>query len=69
MSKTERTQLSRRRLFAGVGTAGALAATATALPLLREAGPAEPVARTLPQPGDGYRLTEHVLQYYRTAKV
>jgi hypothetical protein len=62
--------LSRRRLFAGAGTAGALAAAASVLPL---SGTPEPVAQAEPAPapdgGGGYRLSEHVQQYYRTTKV
>ena len=62
--------LSRRRLFAGAGTAGALAAAAAVLPLQREAAP---VAAATPKPapvaGGGYQLTAHVQQYYQTAKV
>lgn len=61
--------LSRRRLFAGAGTAGALAAAAAMLPL--DKAP-EPVAQVGARPDDaegGYRLSAHVQQYYRTAKV
>ena len=60
--------LSRRRLFAGAGTVGALAAAAAALPLAREA---EPVAAALPEarPEGGYQLTAHVMRYYQTAKL
>ncbi|HOB95056.1 MAG TPA: formate dehydrogenase [Aquabacterium sp.] len=61
--------LSRRRLFAGAGTAGALAAAAAVLPL--DQAP-EPVAQAGAKPDDtagGYRLSAHVQQYYRTAKV
>ncbi|MBC7726051.1 MAG: formate dehydrogenase, partial [Microbacteriaceae bacterium] len=44
--------LSRRRLFAGAGTAGALAAAATALPLLHQAAPVG-TATPKPPPGAG----------------
>jgi hypothetical protein len=62
--------LSRRRVFAGAGTAGALAAAAVALPLVRESEPA-PAAEpaTPPDTAAGYRLTAHVQRYYQTAKV
>lgn len=64
----ERSTLTRRRMFAGVGTAGALAAVAAVLP----GQPPAPVA-ALPKPapdtGGGYQLTEHVRRYYQTAKV
>lgn len=65
-----KTPLSRRRLFAGAGTAGALAAAATVLPLQREAAaPSGAAPKPAPESGGGYRLSAHVQQYYRTAKV
>ena len=71
MSKSESTPLSRRRLFAGAGTAGALAAAASVLPLQLQ--PITPVAAALPKPlpeaGGGYQLTAHVQRYYQTTKV
>ena len=62
-------KLSRRHLFAGAGTAGAVAAVASVLPLSREA--AVPVAepKTPPARGGGYAVTEHVKQYYKTTLV
>ncbi len=62
-------KLSRRRLFAGAGTAGAVAAVASVLPLAREA--AVPVAETkaAPAKGGGYAVTDHVKQYYKTTLV
>ena len=68
MSKTTVTPVSRRSLFAGVGTAGALAAVATVLPLQREEG-ALATAKPAPDTGGGYQLTAHVQRYYQTAKV
>lgn len=67
--KDTRSTLSRRRVFAGAGTAGALAAVAAVLP--REAAPPQPVAQAQPAPeqGGGYQETPHVLHYYRTARV
>lgn len=62
--------VSRRRLFAGAGTAGALAAAAAVLPLApapESTAAAEPQAA--PEAGGGYQLTAHVQHYYRTAKV
>lgn len=64
-----KTPLSRRRLFAGAGTAGALAAAATLLPLQREATPVAAAAEPAPEAGGGYQLTAHVKQYYQTTKV
>ena len=70
MSKTESTPLSRRRLFAGAGTAGALAAAAAVLPLQREAAAvAAPTPKAAPEAGGGYQLSAHVQRYYQTAKV
>lgn len=62
--------LSRRRLFAGAGSAGALAAVATVLPTQRETAPeAAAQAKPATEAGGGYQLTAHVKQYYQTAKV
>ena len=61
--------LSRRRLFAGAGAAGAVAAGATALPLVRQVEPVAVQPRPAPEAGGGYRLTAHVQRYYETAKV
>jgi len=62
--------VSRRRLFAGAGTAGALAAAATVLPLARTPEPAVVAqAKRAPEAGGGYQLTAHVQHYYRTTKV
>ena len=70
MSKTESTALSRRRLFAGAGTAGALAAAATVLPLQREAASvAAATPKAVPEAGGGYQLTAHVQRYYQTTKI
>jgi len=63
-------KLSRRTLFAGVGTAGALAAAVSILPsakALPEA--AASVPRPKPAMGGGYALSEHVKHYYKTARV
>lgn len=61
--------LTRRRVFAGAGTAGALAAAAAVLPLAEQAAP-EPQAGATPTDPDGrYQVTQHVLRYYQTAKV
>ncbi len=60
--------LSRRTLFAGAGTAGALAAAVALLP--RTPAPVAEVVAAVAEPkGDGYQLTEHVQHYYRTARL
>ena len=64
------TPLSRRPLFAGASTAGALAVVATALPSLNTMAPTA-VAAVQPKPekGGGYTLSAHVKQYYKTTLV
>ena len=62
--------LSRRTLFAGAGTLGALAAAAAVLPGAKDepaVASADPAATA--DAGQGYRLTEHVKRYYQTARV
>lgn len=64
-----KSKLSRRTLFAGAGTAGAIAAAASLLPRqLPEIAEAEP-ARQPPAQGGGYQLTEHVKRYYKSTLV
>ncbi|WP_428425279.1 formate dehydrogenase [Methylibium sp.] len=66
-----KSKLSRRRVFAGAGTLGALAAAAAVLPVARETEPAAAAAGVKPEPdkSGGYRLTAHVQRYYQTTKV
>ncbi|MEK7345192.1 MAG: formate dehydrogenase [Pseudomonadota bacterium] len=66
-SKTS--SLSRRSLFSGAATVGAVAAATAVLPgVVRSTAPA---AAPLPAParGGGYTLSEHVQQYYKTTRV
>jgi hypothetical protein len=61
--------LSRRTLFAGATTAGALAAATT---LVARTPAVEPVAaqpRPAPEKGGGYSLSDHVRQYYQTTRI
>jgi hypothetical protein len=59
---------SRRTLFAGAGTVGALAAAAALLP--KAAAPLAALAPAAPAAAaGGYQLTEHVQRYYQTARV
>ena len=63
-------KLSRRTLFAGASTAGALAAAVSVMPAVKSVAPApvqQPVAK--PMRGGGYALSDHVKQYYKTAHV
>lgn len=72
MSKPQpesRGRLSRRTLFAGAGTAGALAAAASLLPGTQGAPEPEAVARPAPERGGGYTLSDHVKQYYKTTRI
>lgn len=70
MSTSGQPELKRRRLFAGAGTAAALATTAVVLPVIKpsdETPSAEP--KPAPEKGGGYQLSEHVQRYYQTTKV
>jgi hypothetical protein len=63
--------VDRRAVLAGAGGVGALAAVASLLP----GRPATPpvtqaqAAKPAPDADAGYRLTEHVKQYYRTTRI
>ena len=64
-----KSKLSRRTLFAGAGTAGALVAAANLLPgVVRETDEA-PQAKEPPEKGGGYQLTEHVKRYYKSTLI
>lgn len=60
--------LSRRHVFVGAGTAGALAAVAAVLPKGQPAV-VQAVAEAAAPQTKGYQLTEHVQRYYQTARV
>lgn len=62
-----KSSLSRRTLFAGAGTVGAVAAAATLLPGLPPQD-ATPTLKAPPENGGGYQLTDHVKRYYQTAR-
>jgi hypothetical protein len=62
--------LSRRTLFAGAGSVGAIAAVASLLPSTPQlALPAEPAPKLAPEKGGGYSLSAHVQQYYKTTRI
>ncbi|GAB4206194.1 MAG: hypothetical protein Fur0019_09110 [Tibeticola sp.] len=65
--RTSSPKLSRRTVFAGMATAGAVAAAASVLPAVRDGLP-EPLADRSPKQGGGYALSEHVRRYYQTAR-
>jgi hypothetical protein len=61
--------LTRRRMFAGAGGVGALAAVAAVLPAVKNEAPAEVQAAAADEKDGVYRVTEHVKRYYQTARV
>ena len=64
-----RSKLSRRILFAGAGAAGAAAVAVSLLPVVREAAQTPDASGEAPVKGGGYRLSEHVKQYYQTTRI
>jgi hypothetical protein len=68
---TDSPTMHRRKLLGAAGTTGALAAASTWLAARQGEPEAQAVAddKAAPQQGGGYRVTEHVLRYYQTAKV
>ena len=56
-------------MFAGAGAVGAIAVVASVLPHTREADIAPQAAKAKPSRGGGYTLSEHVKQYYKTARL
>ena len=64
---TTRPGASRRKFLTtlGIGSAAAAAVAITR----RDAGPRQPAQQAATADGKGYQLTEHVRNYYRTAKV
>ena len=63
-------KLSRRTLFAGAGTAGALAAAVSVMPAINAVTEsATPAVQAMPEKGGGYSLSDHVKHYYKTALV
>lgn len=62
-------KLSRRTLFAGAGTVGAVAAVASLVPATKPVDTAEQQPRVAPAKGGGYQLSEHVKRYYQTTKI
>jgi hypothetical protein len=62
--------VSRRTIFAGAGTAGAIAAAASLLPGTQAVQEAA-VESLPPAPanGGGYSLSAHVQRYYKTTRV
>jgi hypothetical protein len=64
-----KSKLSRRTLFAGAGTAGAIAAASSLLPGAVQESTLQPQAKDPPERGGGYQLTEHVKRYYKSTLI
>jgi hypothetical protein len=64
-----KSKLSRRHLFVGAGTVGAVAAAASLVPGAVQETVATPQPKEPPARGGGYQLTEHVKLYYKTTLV
>jgi len=62
-------KLSRRTLFAGAGTAGAVAAAAKLLPGVVQDTASTPQFKQTPAKGGGYQVTEHVKRYYKSTLI
>lgn len=62
-------KLSRRTLFMGAGTVGAIATVASLAPSVQPAAEQSPDPKVAPVKGGGYQLSEHVKRYYQTTKI
>ena len=62
-------KLSRRTLFAGAGTAGAVATVASLMPAVKPLEQVGPEPRVAPAKGGGYHLSEHVKRYFKTTQI
>lgn len=62
-------KLSRRTLFAGAGTVGAVATVASMMPALKPVDAIGQIPKAAPLKGGGYSLSEHVKRYYQTTKI
>jgi hypothetical protein len=61
--------LSRRTLFAGAGAVGALGAVAAVSGLQRAVEVPVALAQTTADTTGGYQLTDHIKQYYASARI
>jgi hypothetical protein len=68
-SQSSVSPVSRRKLFAGATTLGAVAATAAFLPGIQGVAPVGTEVKAVPAKGGGYTLSEHVKQYYKSALI
>ena len=67
--RPETSTLRRRSLFAGAGVVGAAAAATALVPSVTPEAPTAQEPQPAPERGGGYRLSEHVQHYYKTARV
>ncbi|MFN4005529.1 MAG: formate dehydrogenase [Hylemonella sp.] len=61
--------VSRRKLFAGATTVGAVAAVATVLPGVQPTVQEDAQPQRKPERGGGYHLSEHVKRYFQTTRI
>ena len=64
--KASKVKLTRRHFLLAVGAGGAASAAAI---VARKPGESAPSQDHAPESKKGYQLTEHVRNYYRTAKI
>ena len=70
MDQSPTAKHSRRSLFAGAATVGAVAAVTSVLPkAMTENAVSAEAELPKPERGGGYNLTEHVQRYYQTTRV
>ncbi len=69
MSQPKSSPISRRTVFAGAGAVGALGAVALASKLPGVTPETKPLVATAAPASGGYQLTEHVKQYYASARI
>jgi nitrous oxide reductase len=70
MTDHQKAVLARRTVLGGAATAGAAAAAVALLPTApKPAAPVGTAAAETPAPSGGYQLTDHVKQYYASARV
>ena len=68
-SSSPSNSLSRRRWFAGAGAVGAVAAVAVVAPKVAVQTEEAAAPAKVPAKGGGYKLSEHIKQYYQTTRV
>ena len=69
MSKSNFSAVNRRTVFAGAGAVGALGALAAATGFPGAASAPQKLVEARAAATGGYQLTDHVKQYYATARI